>query len=255
MIVWCPRPERDSNSRQTRATLQMGLRVPVGCDRTLVRELVFYSHRGAACTRARKSAAAVGRPSPIRNSTIVPTRTGGLRSGKQCRRSYQRERRNRERPPRLPRLLGAAAMFHCSRCNLLRPSSDFTFRDRKSGELQNWCRTCSAEYKAAHYRRNRSREITRIRRNSARTRAANRARIRDYLASHPCVDCGESDTVVLEFDHLRDKRLDVSRMAYVGWPWRTIEAEIAKCEVRCANCHRRITHKRRQAQRVVSGPA
>jgi hypothetical protein len=47
---------------------------------------------------------------------------------------------------------------------------------------------------------------------------------------------------VLEFDHhdRATKREDVSRlMAYSSW--RRIEAEIAKCDVRCANCHRRRT--------------
>lgn len=75
-----------------------------------------------------------------------------------------------------------------------------------------------------------------------------RARIRRYLEAHPCVDCGETDTVVLEFDHLRDKRMDVSTMVLRGWRWESIKAEIAKCDVRCANCHRRMTRLREQAR-------
>src|SRR5438309_12051087 len=57
------------------------------------------------------------------------------------------------------------------------------------------------------------------------------------LATHPCVDCGGIDPVVLHFDHLRDKRRDVSFMCSSGWAWSTILEEIAKCAVRCANCH------------------
>jgi hypothetical protein len=70
----------------------------------------------------------------------------------------------------------------------------------------------------------------------------NRDRIREYLSSHPCVDCGESDHMVLEFDHVRGNKLaTVSALRGRMAKWSRIEEEISKCEVRCANCHRRKT--------------
>jgi hypothetical protein len=69
----------------------------------------------------------------------------------------------------------------------------------------------------------------------------------NYLITHVCVDCAESDPVVLEFDHLPGfvKIREVAMMVSSGtWSWATIEAEIAKCEVVCANCHKRRTSKR-----------
>ncbi|MGH2472088.1 MAG: hypothetical protein ACRDG6_06765 [Candidatus Limnocylindria bacterium] len=70
------------------------------------------------------------------------------------------------------------------------------------------------------------------------------ARIDSYLEEHPCVDCGESNLIVLDFDHLRDKTDDVADMVALGRPWSEIESEIAKCQVRCANCHARRTARR-----------
>ena len=64
----------------------------------------------------------------------------------------------------------------------------------------------------------------------------------DFLRVHPCVDCGEADLLVLDFDH-RDpstKRLEISSMLE-GYSWAAISAEIATCDVRCSNCHRRRT--------------
>ncbi len=72
-----------------------------------------------------------------------------------------------------------------------------------------------------------------------------------YLATHPCIDCGEADAVCLEFDHVRGpKRGNIGTMLG-DHSWETIEAEIAKCEVRCANCHRRRTAVAREWYRAV----
>ena len=72
-----------------------------------------------------------------------------------------------------------------------------------------------------------------------------RALLIDYLKRNPCIDCGESDIVVLEFDH-RDRALKsilVSEAVRQGWKWERIEDEIKKCDVVCSNCHRRRTHQ------------
>jgi 5-methylcytosine-specific restriction endonuclease McrA len=68
----------------------------------------------------------------------------------------------------------------------------------------------------------------------------NRRFIKNYLVKHPCVHCGETDPVVLEFDHLRDKKMAVSRLLRRYSP-KMVKEEIAKCQVLCANCHRRKT--------------
>jgi hypothetical protein len=65
------------------------------------------------------------------------------------------------------------------------------------------------------------------------------------LLTHPCVDCGESDPVVLEFDHvIGEKKHNIAYLVRSGRNWRSITKEIQKCEVRCANCHRRATARR-----------
>lgn len=80
-------------------------------------------------------------------------------------------------------------------------------------------------------------------------RVRNIAFVKEFLSKNPCVGCGESDVVVLDFDHIdpKTKSLGISRMsASMHFSLDRIRAEMAKCQVLCANCHRRKTHKERQ---------
>ena len=77
-------------------------------------------------------------------------------------------------------------------------------------------------------------------------RIKNRIKSLDYLSTHPCIDCNESDPIVLDFDHRdsKTKKFNISRAvggSHRGWD--LIKREIDKCDVRCANCHRRRTYK------------
>jgi hypothetical protein len=75
------------------------------------------------------------------------------------------------------------------------------------------------------------------------------ARLLADLRAVPCLDCGGIfPFFVMQFDHRdsREKRYEVSRM--VGRAGRArILAEVAKCDVVCANCHRERTYQRRSA--------
>lgn len=66
--------------------------------------------------------------------------------------------------------------------------------------------------------------------------------VASYLRENPCTDCGETDTRTLEFDHVRGKkRTNISHMICGGYGLESLKEEIAKCAVRCANCHRKKT--------------
>lgn len=81
-----------------------------------------------------------------------------------------------------------------------------------------------------------------------KTRAALKIKVLDYLKDKSCAHCGMSDREVLEFDHVeRSTKTDsVARMINARAKWPTIQAEIAKCQVLCANCHKKKTLRETQ---------
>lgn len=93
------------------------------------------------------------------------------------------------------------------------------------------------------------RVLDRKERNKAR-REELRNVIAAHLASHPCVDCGLADPIVLEFDHRpgQAKHFNISESPRSCVAIATLKAEIDKCDVRCANCHRRQTAMRRNSK-------
>ncbi len=80
--------------------------------------------------------------------------------------------------------------------------------------------------------------------------------VRDYLATHPCVDCGETDPLVLDFDH-RDPKAKSANVSYLvcSAGLARVQAEVEKCDVRCANCHRRKTARDGNWHYLIHAPA
>ena len=95
-----------------------------------------------------------------------------------------------------------------------------------------------------HYEKHRDQVIAKAKEYSIKTRVRIRAFITAHLKANPCVDCGETDAIVLEFDHVAGKDFNLSDAARKGVSIKKLKDEIAKCEVRCSNCHRRKTYER-----------
>src|SRR6266850_1310044 len=96
----------------------------------------------------------------------------------------------------------------------------------------------------APYRKDVRSEAYKAMRRKIRKRRFLRNRLwkRDYMLSHPCVDCGEADLRCLDFDHVTgEKKFSFARVLDTAIS--TLEREAAKCEIRCANCHRKRHRK------------
>lgn len=137
-----------------------------------------------------------------------------------------------------PRQLELEPTIRCGRCRQVLPESAFS---RHPDGRQYWCRECYRGYfrTRGDLHRRQSAAAKRKRQRLAREF------VQGYLASHPCVDCGELDPLVLEFDHVSPKKKGhVSWLARDGASVRLLTKEIDQCEVVCVNCHRRRTGSR-----------
>ena len=136
-------------------------------------------------------------------------------------------------------------------CGVEKPLEEFhRNRTRKDGR-QNACRPCNTERNKRWYRENPDVRRRRMDEQVRRRKLQLQRLVLAYLRTHPCVDCGEADPIVLDFDHQRDKVANVSTMVLRKWPWPKILDEIAKCEVVCANCHRRRTATQLRSYRYL----
>ncbi len=140
--------------------------------------------------------------------------------------------------------------LRCCRCKEIKPEEDFAWRRRRKLQRDTYCRPCRSAYGREHYLANRQRYIDQAK-VVKQKQALERTRwLLLYFDEHPCRDCGERDPVVLEFDHLRNKAFDVGQ-GFAERTWTSILGEIEKCEVVCANCHRRRTALRRPTLRAL----
>lgn len=136
-------------------------------------------------------------------------------------------------------------MKTCSKCKTSKSLEAFPRNVAKKDGRGTACLECQRLYTRSHYNGNKQYYVDKARRNDIGYKAQAREYIVEYFKTHPCVDCGESDMTVLEFDHRDgvDKSCGISALVRGQAKLDRLIAEIAKCDVRCCNCHRRRTAK------------
>lgn len=124
-------------------------------------------------------------------------------------------------------------------CHIVFPLTTEFFATRVGkGGWQSNCRSCQAAYRKDHYEKNKAKYINKAKIWSL----SQRQKVIDYLKDHPCVVCGENDVVVLEFDHRDPSQKSFNMSKKIGVvSWEVLLEEMNKCDVLCANCHRRRT--------------
>jgi hypothetical protein len=144
-------------------------------------------------------------------------------------------------------------MIKCTQCPRILEENAFNWRNKAKGIRHKYCPECQNAKSKQHYKENKSRYLELTDTRSAKRRKDYQVKMLDLLRNKYCIDCGEDDPIVLDFDHVNgDKIKCVSTMAVTGYSWDSILKEIDKCEVRCANCHRRITAKRANSYKYAA---
>ena len=136
-------------------------------------------------------------------------------------------------------------MKRCSRCHIEKPFEAFSPRRNRNNAFHSRCRECHVKEIKEWRLANPDWEKAKY----DRKRFARRYMLINHYVANPCVDCGELDPVVLEFDHIKekgDKSFNIGGLSG-NVSIKKVIAEMAKCEVRCANCHRRMTAARNPA--------
>ena len=132
-------------------------------------------------------------------------------------------------------------MKTCTKCHLNKDDEEFSRkRTTRDGLIirQSYCKECVRESSKLYYQNNREKYLAK----NYRARHWLREKVFEYLRDKRCVDCGEGDPIVLEFDHVRGHKKGTIRDVLIRTTrWEKVLEEIAKCEIRCANCHRRKT--------------
>ena len=109
-------------------------------------------------------------------------------------------------------------------------------------------RAYNKAYQKKHYSENKDYYKQKAKKSKSAQRKWNRSFVNRVKKMLGCVDCGELNPVVLDFDHVCGVKVrNIADMVHRPFSINSIKAEIRKCDVRCANCHRKKTHQRRNS--------
>lgn len=128
----------------------------------------------------------------------------------------------------------------CRKCGDPKPIDDFHKCAKNKDGKHSYCKKCSVLGATAWYVDNKGDpELASRLQKYGKKQTVIRSIINAFKASKKCVNCPEDDPCCLDFHHLENKKDTVSEMIERK-NLRKIVAEINKCVLVCANCHRKL---------------
>ena len=129
----------------------------------------------------------------------------------------------------------------CCRCKVVKDTSEFHRSAPRKDGLQSYCRACKKLIDREHNRRNPRRNYEHRREYALR----NLRWLNEYLKTRCCEweggDVNDPDMLVLDHLNPSEKRGHVSSIAHSSWGLKSVQEEVAKCRVLCANHHQKHT--------------
>lgn len=132
-------------------------------------------------------------------------------------------------------------MKKCSKCGKDKELDDFPINNTRNDGHGGACKECQREYTKNHYYNNKKQYSIR---NKRRVKEA-KEYVLQIKKNNCCKICGENRWWVLDFHHKDDKKEEIPKLLSHGIE--IIKKEIKKCEILCANCHRDLHYKERNA--------
>ena len=103
----------------------------------------------------------------------------------------------------------------CNKCKDNKVEKEFSFKNLKLRIRKKICKLCDKKYRKFYYQQKSVEAIKYSIETTKQIRNRNQRYIWDYLIDHPCVDCGEDDPIVLEFDHQHNKHMYLKNLKTV----------------------------------------
>lgn len=139
----------------------------------------------------------------------------------------------------------------CNKCGKTKLITEFSFKNKKLRIRHSDCKECHGKWFANYYHKNRDKQLREVFERKKRHADEIRKFLYMYLLEHSCVDCPETDPVVMHFDHMGNKEFNIGNAVNRGVSLETLKKEIAKCVIRCANCHAKKTAKDRSYYKTM----
>jgi len=132
----------------------------------------------------------------------------------------------------------------CSGCFEDKSLALFVVNKRSKDGRAKRCKDCHNKYNKSYWKSSPARRLA-VKKTTRELQLRNKTFVHEYLTRHSCISCGESNPVVLEFDHRdpKEKKFNISDGVRRCSTTDMIMDEIDKCDILCCNCHRVRTAK------------